>query len=115
MDKVPYGLAVRIPGFHPGGPGSTPGMGIRSITCVAPFMCCGDHLTVSVALYTLYTIYKNILGYGLMRSSLLSFISTASPPSSDRRWADHPADQVCDTRGRQRWNRLLHWLQIDSD
>ena len=25
---VPYGLAVRIPGFHPGGPGSTPGMGI---------------------------------------------------------------------------------------
>ena len=24
---VPYGLEVRIPGFHPGGPGSTPGMG----------------------------------------------------------------------------------------
>ena len=24
----PYGLAVRIPVFHPGGPGSTPGMGI---------------------------------------------------------------------------------------
>ena len=23
----PYGLAVRIPGFHPGGRGSTPGMG----------------------------------------------------------------------------------------
>ena len=23
---IPYGLAVRIPGFHPGGPGSTPGM-----------------------------------------------------------------------------------------
>ena len=22
----PYRLAVRIPGFHPGGPGSTPGM-----------------------------------------------------------------------------------------
>ena len=26
-ERVPYGLAVRIPGFHPGGPGSTPGMG----------------------------------------------------------------------------------------
>lgn len=26
----PYGLAVRIPGFHPGGPGSTPGMGNAS-------------------------------------------------------------------------------------
>ena len=26
--RVPYGLAVRIPGFHPGGPGSTPGMGM---------------------------------------------------------------------------------------
>ena len=25
--NFPYGLAVRIPGFHPGGPGSTPGMG----------------------------------------------------------------------------------------
>lgn len=24
---LPHGLAVRIPGFHPGGPGSTPGMG----------------------------------------------------------------------------------------
>ncbi len=28
VPRVPYGLAVRIPGFHPGGPGSTPGMGI---------------------------------------------------------------------------------------
>ena len=27
IPPVPYGLAVRIPGFHPGGPGSTPGMG----------------------------------------------------------------------------------------
>ena len=26
--RIPYGLAVRIPGFHPGGPGSTPGMGM---------------------------------------------------------------------------------------
>ena len=26
-DEFPYGLAVRIPGFHPGGPGSIPGMG----------------------------------------------------------------------------------------
>ena len=25
---LPYGLAVRISGFHPDGPGSTPGMGI---------------------------------------------------------------------------------------
>ena len=30
---VPYGLAVRIPGFHPGGPGSTPGMGISKFLC----------------------------------------------------------------------------------
>ena len=27
LPQLPYGLAVRIPGFHPGGPGSTPGMG----------------------------------------------------------------------------------------
>ena len=24
---IPHGLAVRISGFHPGGPGSTPGVG----------------------------------------------------------------------------------------
>ena len=30
---IPYGLAVRIPGFHPGGPGSTPGMGILFFKC----------------------------------------------------------------------------------
>ena len=27
LREIPYGLAVRIPGFHPGGPGSAPGMG----------------------------------------------------------------------------------------
>ena len=25
---IPFGLVVRIPGFHPGGPGSIPGVGI---------------------------------------------------------------------------------------
>ena len=27
---IPYGLVARIPGFHPGGSGSIPGMGILS-------------------------------------------------------------------------------------
>ena len=27
--SIPDGLAVRIPGFHPGGPGSTPGLGSK--------------------------------------------------------------------------------------
>ena len=31
VKAFPYGLAVRIPGFHPGGPGSTPGMGITVV------------------------------------------------------------------------------------
>ena len=26
--QVPDGLGVRIPGFHPGGPGSIPGLGV---------------------------------------------------------------------------------------
>ena len=30
--EIPYGLAVRIPGFHPGGPGSTPGIGIHFLS-----------------------------------------------------------------------------------
>ena len=29
--EIPYGLAVKIPGFHPGGPGSTPGMGKTTV------------------------------------------------------------------------------------
>ena len=28
LSVLPCGLVVRIPGFHPGGPGSIPGMGI---------------------------------------------------------------------------------------
>ena len=36
-DEFPYGLAVRIPGFHPGGPGSTPGMGKAVVVFTAIF------------------------------------------------------------------------------
>ena len=32
LREVPYGLVVRIPGFHPGGPGSTPGIGIHFLS-----------------------------------------------------------------------------------
>ena len=27
-EHIPDGLGVRIPGFHPGGPGSIPGLGV---------------------------------------------------------------------------------------
>ena len=32
LHEFPYGLAVRIPGFHPGGPGLTPGMGTHFLS-----------------------------------------------------------------------------------
>ena len=32
--RVPFGLVVRIPGFHPGGPGSIPGMGSFIFTSI---------------------------------------------------------------------------------
>ena len=39
--SVPDGLGVRIPGFHPGGPGSIPGLGasffIRKSFCTSPW------------------------------------------------------------------------------
>nr|XP_021322020.1 uncharacterized protein LOC110437899 [Danio rerio] len=35
--QFPYGLAVRIPGFHPGGLGSTPGLGRLERFCFCPF------------------------------------------------------------------------------
>ncbi len=37
---LPYGLAVRIPGFHPGGPGSTPGMGTLIFLIFFSFLWC---------------------------------------------------------------------------
>ena len=33
LQSVPDGLGVRIPGFHPGGPGSIPGLGASFIEC----------------------------------------------------------------------------------
>ena len=38
--QIPYGLAVRIPGFHPGGPGSTPGIGKDSFSPFLLFLAC---------------------------------------------------------------------------
>ena len=38
LREIPYGLAVRIPGFHPGGPGSTPGMGTRFLSVQTLFL-----------------------------------------------------------------------------
>ena len=32
---VPDGLGVRIPGFHPGGPGSIPGLGVFFFLCLS--------------------------------------------------------------------------------
>ena len=32
LREIPYGLAVRIPGFHLDGPGSTPGMGTHFLS-----------------------------------------------------------------------------------
>ena len=37
FNEFPYGQAVRIPGFHPGGQGSTPGMGNTIVVLVAIF------------------------------------------------------------------------------
>ena len=30
LSSIPRGLMARIPGFHPGGPGSIPGVGVQS-------------------------------------------------------------------------------------
>ena len=34
---LPYGLVVRIPGFHPGGPGSIPGVGTYFCLIIVSF------------------------------------------------------------------------------
>ena len=39
----PFGLVVRIPGFHPGGPGSIPGMG--SYLFFSPSSCSSNYCT----------------------------------------------------------------------
>ena len=35
---IPFGLVVRIPGFHPGGPGSIPGVGSYLFFFFFPFL-----------------------------------------------------------------------------
>ena len=45
----PFGLVVRIPGFHPGGPGSIPGMGTFS------FSSFGFLFFLQLYTYTIYT------------------------------------------------------------
>lgn len=42
---VPYGQAVRVPGFHPGGLGLTPGAGMRLLVAYGPEM--GDFWSCS--------------------------------------------------------------------
>ena len=37
VTSVPDGLGVRIPGFHPGGPGSIPGLGVF-LYCIMSFI-----------------------------------------------------------------------------
>ena len=51
--QFPYGLAVRIPGFHSGGPGSTPGMGTRSHQLLF-FLMSGKYLFLLVLLSLLF-------------------------------------------------------------
>ena len=43
---LPYGLVVRIPGFHPGGPGSIPGVG--TYFCVIVYVVVFWHFRVSI-------------------------------------------------------------------
>ena len=61
-DEFPYGLAVRIPGFHPGGPGSTPGMGKAVLVFTAifddddgNFICVFECTIVNLATYRQFT------------------------------------------------------------
>ena len=57
---IPYGLVVRIPGFHPGGPGSIPGVGtsffffffLISITQAPAVLLCFQMLFTISALQT---------------------------------------------------------------
>ena len=55
INVLPYGLVVRIPGFHPGGPGSIPGVGNSFWTSLRKF----DQLNNS----TIYNIYINLRAY----------------------------------------------------
>ena len=50
--QFPYGLAVRIPGFHPGGPGSTPGMG--TLSNFTFFLMSGKYLFLLILLSLLF-------------------------------------------------------------
>ena len=54
-EHIPDGLGVRIPGFHPGGPGSIPGLGVlfRYILLPQTFTCC----TLNVPSWNFHVIF----------------------------------------------------------
>ncbi|RXN34406.1 hypothetical protein ROHU_000719 [Labeo rohita] len=60
--EFPYGLAVRIPGFHPGGPGSTPGMG-RGLLFASLFERPACRLA-SEAIFGQQSSYRILIGRG---------------------------------------------------
>ena len=84
VSTFPYGLAVRIPGFHPGGPGSTPGMGRK---CVLSFFFETIWLhcsRISVICFNVrYWAKTGCLIFRETFSLLLLFVSSYFTPTTD--------------------------------
>ncbi len=62
---IPDGLAVRIPGFHPGGPGSTPGQGARLFPPPLSILTTWSILHMHVQMHVKYSII--LIEYSGMR------------------------------------------------
>ena len=77
---IPYGLAVRIPGFHPGGPGSTPGMGIHFLSLQTSEVL---FLSFYQALRLKLSLSKwNLLSWQLCYENFLTSYDSASEKST---------------------------------
>ena len=78
---IPYGLTVRIPGFHPGGPGSTPGMG-RKASRQTTFFCVVVVLDFTKNFITLTDFHNKFLEYCEILNSHLVYQQLADFPFS---------------------------------
>ena len=88
-DLIPYCLVVRIPGSHPGGPGSIPGMGKEELENFASFgHFCQIHLANSFCVSRTIAIGLTYIHTSQNLSSTLDILSTSACFHRDpfRKW-----------------------------
>lgn len=98
-ELIPYGLAVRIPGFHPGGPGSTPGVGMLFILVFLLLShLAAQHSSKIINCTFAYSLALHVCSFLLFKLLLLSYFHSVTLPASCN--AKHRKQQLSNSHNR---------------